>query len=170
MTFFVFPWSILSVFAAIVLLLIVRECIIIIRTPAFHPERKMAIFNFAVLLLFFAASTYGIRLLVARDAQFAELFYRYPNSRYAPEREFFTQTGDWVYLTKDPVESVVDFYRNTSSPNGFRVTFDANHADKLFLFEKNGRKIFLTIVKEDKSTVLYFSQTGEIKLLRTTNQ
>ena len=162
MNLLIFPWSITVVFISILFLLIIREVGIALHAPSSHPERKMALFNSFILLLFFIASLYGVRILMLHDAQFATLFLRYPNSRYAPEREFFSKTGDWVYTTKDDIDTVVNFYHRESKNKGFQTTLDNTSGNPRFLLAKEGNNIFLTIVKEKNSTILYFSQKGEI--------
>lgn len=150
-------------FICILALLIIRELFIIVQTPALHPERKMAIFNSMILALFLVSSLCGVRILMLHDAQFTKLFFQYPNSRYAPEREILSKTSDWIYTTKDGADTVVSFYSRESKKQGFQTTLDTSGTNRLFLFEKNNRKMFLTVISENDNTVLYFSQTGEVK-------
>lgn len=148
----------------ILLLLSMRELLIAIRIPRGHLERNMAVFNCIILLLFFLAGVYGVRLFVMRDAAFAAVFPRYPNARYAPEREIFREGGERIYVTGNSPAEVVRYYDTQATSSGYHVTLDDNaEVTGRLIVERGEKRMFLTVQKEGNTTVLYFSGEGEMK-------
>lgn len=155
------PWSVMLLPLVVLVILFLREILIAVRMPRFHPEHKMAIFNSIVLFGFFVAGVYGMRLLVLRDAAFSVHVPRYPNSRYAPERELLCGIGDRIYITNDAPSQVVQFYAAASSSSVFSVTLDdAAYTNGKLMLNIGSSTVFLTAVKEDGVTVLYYSASG----------
>lgn len=163
MSLLALPWSIMFLPIVILFILFLRELLIAVRIPSLHPEWKMAVFNGILLFFFIIAGLIGIEILRERDRQFTELFPRYPNSRYAPERELFREDSAHVYVTLDEPATVVSFYNNRAKTGEYRVTLDdrVNQSGRLLL-ESSGTKLFLTAIEEQGVTVLYFSPQGEM--------
>lgn len=161
---FVLPWSVVVLPLLVLLILLLREVLITLRIPRYHPEHKMAIFNCLVLSGFFIGGVYGVHLLVLRDADFTARVPRYPSSRYAPERELVDGTGNRIYITNDDVRQVVGYYSGAASSSGYSVIRDSNaYVNGKLVISKLGSTIFLTAVREGDATILYYSESGQIK-------
>jgi hypothetical protein len=160
---FELPWSALLIPLAVLLMLFLREVLLFIRIPRFHPERRMAAFNTIVLLGLFIAGVFGMRTLMLRDSTFVDLFPRYPHARYAPERELFSDGSTHIYVTADDPVAVIGFYTNTARGYGYQVTLD-DHAKESgrAMFVRGKTVLFLTVMKEGNVTVLYVSENGSV--------
>jgi len=165
MNVLILPWSLLCVLIVILLLLCVREVLIVARLSAGHPERNAAIFNAIVLLLFLLSGVYGTRMLFNHDAYFASAFTRYPNARYAPERELLDNSNAWVYVTKDAPSLVLLYYREHATASGYTVTSDDASSSNRLLLRHGTEQLFLTALTEQGETILYFSTQGELRVV-----
>lgn len=164
----ILPWSLMCVGALLLFVIFLREVLVVMRTPVHHPERAFIIFNCCVLLVFFVFSLYGVNYFFKRDQEFSYQFPRYPTARYAPERELLQKGSDWIYVTADTPEQVIAYYRNVASENGYTTTGEDFATSTHLMLMRGARTLFLTAQKEQHSTVLYFSEHGEVRTYQRT--
>lgn len=158
------PWSVMLLPLIILAVLLLREILLFFRTPSYHPERKISLFNSALLLSFLLAGAYGIHFLQLRDAQFRRALPAYPGARYAPERELFNQQRDRIYVTNDDVSSVVSFYGEGAERGGYRATLDnSSEINGRLMIEKGSTTIFVTMTKEKSVTIIHYSESGKVE-------
>lgn len=166
---FALPWLAFTLLALLLACLFLREVLIGARVPINHPERKMAYFNALMLAILLVGVCYGARLLSLHEAEFAAMYPRYPNARFAPERQFFGES-DWTYVTHDAPESVIDYYVGRAASEGFRVIIPSDGQKDHILLSSPQQDLFLTARKEGGLTVLYFTASGTISSYEVTRR
>lgn len=164
MNMLVLPWVVMLLPLFILAILLLREVLLFFRISPNHPERKISLFNSAILLLFLLTGIYGMHFLKLRDEQFREEFPLYPSARYAPEREFFNERSDRVYVTNDDVDTIVSFYTEAAEHMGYLITLD-NSSEKSgrLMIEKGSLVVFVTVTKERNVTVIHYSKSGRVE-------
>jgi hypothetical protein len=165
MNLFDFPWIAAVILIIFLLVLALREWTEGRVLPIISPERGIAFFHVGVLVVGAILLSYGTSLLYQHAQQLSEYVALYPGARYAPEREAFTDKGQWVFVTGDSVEKVASSYRTLGERLGYKVVHDhASTSDRL-LFARGGTQIFVTIEDEGSARVLYYSEDGSVRLV-----
>ena len=157
------PWSLFAIFLAFLFMLTARETFIALRYQKNHPERGMAWFNTSIICGCLMASFFGVHLLRIHERAFGDLIPKYPLSRYAPERELLFSGQGWIFITRDDVAKVIDYYRNIGRETGVKVTTDIGTDASRILFEKGDKRFFLTIMDSPSSRILYYSKEGGVR-------
>ncbi len=163
MNIFELPWSFMFVVLLLITLLVVREVLIALQMSRNHPEQKMAVFNGIILVMLLLGGVYGIRYFADHDAAFAEFFPRYPTARYAPDREIFDNQSEWIYVTQDEPSLVIAYYKEKSHIFGYQTVSEDSATSTRLMLVRGQHTVFLTVVRESRNSVLYFSEHGEVR-------
>ncbi len=156
------PWVAVLVAILALVALVLREVAVLFDTPRWHPDRKLSWFNMIVLLALIAVVAFGARWRYEHVTRLAALVPLFPEARYAPERELFRGTADWIFVTKASEREIVAFYEKGAERGGYEALHDSTDQRKLFLRTISGG-VFLTVRSEGEVTVLYYGTEGEIR-------
>ena len=164
----VLPWNVLICLILLLLFLLAREAVLTFRLHKSHPEKGMAWFNAAVLIILFLGVFSGGLLLILREYRLAQIVPLYPNARYAPERELVSVGKNWIFVTHDSSGMVESFYGDMASSSGYTLMSSKEHAVTRLLFQKENKNFFLTIASLEDTRYLFYGDDGEVTVLQKT--
>jgi hypothetical protein len=109
------------------------------------------------------AAYYGTYALELHRKRLLSLIPAYPSARYAPERESFSGSEKWVYVSREQADSIILFYQQESTRVPYTLLIDKSTTTYRLLFSRDGKQLFLTITSEGDRRILYYSQDGEVR-------
>jgi hypothetical protein len=167
MNLFDLPWNIGLGLGVLLVLLALREFLHARRCPPTFPDRGVGFFH-AVLLSVFALLVFvGMWRLWIRAQQLNAFIPIYPAARYAPEREAFADHTQWIFVSRDSGEDIHAYYRDVAGALGYRFVSDNGTTTERLLLTRGKDDLFITIVDERRTRVLYFSESGEVRVVTT---
>jgi hypothetical protein len=126
-------------------------------------DRGMRWFNVVVLFIMVLATYYGTYALELHRKRLLLLIPAYPSARYAPERESFSGSEKWVYVSGEHMDAIVNFYQEVSTRVPYTLLLDKGTTTSRLLFSRDGEQLFLTIASEGDKQILYYSRDGEVR-------
>lgn len=145
-------------------MLALREVALASGLPRGHVDRGPHWFNAVTCLIIAAPVLYGSLLLQEHRSVLERIVPEYPSARYAPEREVLAEGKNWIYVTRDMSEAVVVYYRTYAKEGGYVLTENVGSSTSRLLFTWDHARLFLTIVDEGSTRVLYYSKEGEVSV------
>lgn len=161
------PWIVLVLIPFVFMLLALREVLILLSFPPHHPERKIAVFNAVILVTFCVGGVYGLRILRAQVEHLSALVEIYPSARFAPERELLSKKNEWVFVTKDQLSQIEQFYQRSASSTGAFLERDTRGGTERLLLHKGEKNMFITLQRVNDITLIFFSEEGEVRVVST---
>lgn len=154
-------WFYSALLIGVLLVLFVMECVRACRAEATDFDRGRRWFNASILFIIGIATLYGTYVLEMHRTHLQSLITLYPGARYAPERESLSGSEQWVYVTKDPTDAIVDFYQHDSVRPPYALIVDKGTTTSRLLFSREEGKLFLTIAREGDIYIMYYSAEGD---------
>jgi hypothetical protein len=159
-------WIFTATLAAFIVFFALQQFILGIRLSAHHPDRGPLWFNAAILLVLAGGLLYGGNLLVTHHRELSKMIPPYPLARYAPEREPFTPTNTWVYVTHESTDEIVQFYHDEAPRWVYTLVVNRGTTTSRILFSQATKQMFLTIEEKGDKRILYYSEDGNAYISR----
>jgi hypothetical protein len=156
-------WYYAALLIALLLFLLGIEFRHAFRTVIPDRDRGMRWFNVVILLIMVLAAYYGTYLLELHRKRLLSLIPAYPSARYAPERESFSGSEKWVYVSGEQADTIIAFYQQESTRVPYTLLVDKSMTTSRLLFSRDGEQLFLTITSEGDKQILYYSRDGEVR-------
>lgn len=123
-------------------------------------------FNVSILSAVVLVAIYFTYTLELHRKHLELLITSYPSARYAPERESFPKTENWVYVSRDSVDAIIAFYEQESVRASFALVVNKGSTTSRLLFSRNEKQLFLTIENEGNVRILYYSKDGSVQVIK----
>ncbi len=158
---FVYPWFPIFLSLLAVSILLIREIILLSRFAQGHPERGITLFNLILLLVFLCTGIVCTYILFGHVKKLESQIPPYPLSRYAPE-QLLLAPSDWVFTTNHNPSEIQRFYERWAQENAQHFLVSTSSTAVHFLFFEEVNPLFLTLIYNQRKTMLYYSHEGEV--------